>query len=73
MIELLLVLIIATAAVLGWFAGSVFVCVFLSLPVAFLFLIAATNHGNGAWLPILLVALIVIWMPLVLRRLTRRY
>jgi len=65
--EILIGLAVATAAVIGWFYGSLFVCVFLTLPVVATVLIAAVpgQPGNGSnamaigcWL-----AVMVIWGP----------
>jgi hypothetical protein len=68
MIEILVGLLIATVAVLGWIAGNLFVCVFLTLPVAALGFIAATNAGNGIWLMGCIAAILIIWAPRQLRR-----
>ena len=55
----------ATVAVIGWFYGSLFVCVFLTLPVAAVFVIAASNNGLATpdWGAGCLLALIIIWTP----------
>ena len=71
MLEILIGLVIATVCVLGWFAGNLFVCVFLTLallPLAGFGLILATlsmtYSGEGALLVLGCLALLgVIWAP----------
>jgi len=72
----LLIIAIATALVCGWFCGSAFVAVFLSLPVglwlaATLFEISSEGHVNSlmqGYLIASLVVLFVIWMPFLAAR-----
>jgi hypothetical protein len=66
MLELLIGLVIATVAVIGWFYGNLFVCVFLTLGFVLLAAFSAMLAPAGGAVIVLLVAVImigVIWAP----------
>jgi hypothetical protein len=67
--EILIGLAIATVAVIGWLYGNLFVCVFLTLPVAALCVLSTTSNGPDAssWTVGCIVTLIIIWAPFVIR------
>jgi hypothetical protein len=68
--EILIGLVVATLAVLGWFYGSTFACVFLSIPTALFILLCCSADGPSAkqWALGGLLFLIVIWLPRIVRR-----
>jgi hypothetical protein len=68
--ELLIFFAIAAVCALGWFGGNRFVCVFLSMPIGALMLLAANTggEGTGKFMAGCLVALAAIWLPFVIRR-----
>lgn len=71
MLELLTGLVIVTLLVIGWGSGSIFACVFLSLPVLFLWWCSVTwlDASIAAYLtPGCPIALALIWLPALLRR-----
>ena len=78
-LSLFIILTIATVMVIGWFYGSLFVCVFLTLPVAGAFLIASAQTTSptgklpfdlGFGLPL---AVLLIWLPRIYRWTKRGY
>ena len=59
---------VATVLVIGWFAGNLFVCVFLSLPlgaIAAVFLLQTPS--NGLWALVFAALVAGVWMPRYLR------
>jgi hypothetical protein len=70
LVELLTGLLIATMLVVGWACGSIFACVFLTLPVALVALLCAVQDSGpriGSVL-ICLAIIAVIWTPAKLRK-----
>jgi hypothetical protein len=63
-------LLIATMLVMGWCAGSKFVCVFLSLPVGLVALICAAQAKQDMWGGFLLCVVVLgaIWAPRIYRQ-----
>lgn len=56
---------VATLLVIGWFVGSIFACVFLTLPVATATIVfAAQDTGPRiGWVLVCLGIMVVIWAP----------
>ena len=64
MFHALICLVIATVLLIGWGAGNLFACVFLSIPVGLGMLIfILQTPSNPPWALACMVALIVIWAP----------
>jgi hypothetical protein len=61
--ELLIGLLIATVIVLGWWLGSLFVCVFLTLADVLLATVLAASGVEGMPVFLCLVVGIIIWVP----------
>jgi hypothetical protein len=68
MLKILIGLVVAALLLIGWGAGSLFVCVFLTLPTAFVMLVDtksfSQNQGHMLWFAL---ALLAIWAPLIIR------
>lgn len=62
---ILLGLCVATLLVIGWFVGSIFACVFMTLPVAAVGLIFALQDTGArtGWVLVCLGIIAVIWAP----------
>jgi hypothetical protein len=60
---------IATVLIIGWAAGNLFACVFLSIPTALAMLIfAIQSPSNVGWTLACAGALCIIWTPYMARR-----
>ena len=69
MLHFMLILALLTVLALGWFAGNIFVCVFLTLPIVGLMLLFATGGGPavGTWELGFGAVLVAIWLPRYIR------
>jgi hypothetical protein len=61
--ELLIGLLIATVIVLGWWAGALFLCVFLTLADVMVAAVLAASGVEGMPVFICLVVGVLIWVP----------
>jgi phosphoglycerol transferase MdoB-like AlkP superfamily enzyme len=64
--EILFALFIATIVIIGWFAGSAFFCVFLTLPT--LLLMLGLGKDSPDFASYCMVFLCIVWAPFLLRR-----